>query len=96
MYKTYMWPEIRGEKTFRFQSDGPEVLKRMRQRKDFKEVALMWNPNGKVYRGTFYSPKEAKRTLGRITRSKVKKDPTGDGYMAVTGAIVAPNKKAEM
>ena len=88
MYKTYMWQEVRGGKTFRFQSNDPDVLKRMRQRKDFKEVAAFLTSNERVYLGSFFNPKSARRTLGRITRSKVKKDPTGDGYFAETSTMV--------
>ena len=88
MYQTYMWQEVRGEKTFRFQSNDPEVLKRMRQRKDFKEVAVYLTSNERVYSGTFYSPKSALRTLERITRLKAQRDPIGRGYFAETGTIV--------
>jgi len=91
-----MWQEVYGEPTFRFQSNDPKVKKRMRQRKDFTLVAWGLNTLLSVYQARFYSPKEARRTLRRITRQKIKKDYSESMFIAKTGAIVAPKKGVEV
>ncbi|OVE79284.1 hypothetical protein BVY01_02900 [bacterium I07] len=78
---------------YRFETNDPEVNKRMRQRQDFKLVGFGVNHPCWQYQASFYSPKEAKRTLGRITRSKVKFVPSEDLFVAKTGAIVALKEK---
>ena len=68
---TFMWreaPEISGDKIYRFQTNDPEVNRRMRRRKDFKLSAVGINTRFWIYRTKKYSLKEAKNTLKRITR----------------------------
>jgi len=76
MDKTYMWreyPSIRGDKHYRYQTNNPDIHKKMRQRKDFKLV--LWSLNSRlwVYVSKKNTLEKAKRTLGNLTRDKVKK-----------------------
>ena len=89
VYATYMWQELFGEPLFRFQTSDPAVNKRMRQRNDFTLVSEALNAALWVYRARFYSPREARRTLKRITRREIHFDATEGVYFAETGAVVA-------
>ena len=94
-YFTYLWQELYGDPVFRFQSNDPVVNKRMRQRIDFSLVLYGLNTNLRVYKAQFYSPKEARRTLRRITRQDIFFDAESDVFYAQTGAIVAPKQELE-
>lgn len=91
-----MWQEVYGGKTIRFQSENKKIRERMRQRSDFIQIGWCKDPKYIAYQVRFYSPKEAKRTLGRITRSIVKKDSKNNLYYAETGAIVANKNNPEV
>jgi len=76
MDRTFMWrehPFIRGDKNYRYQTNNPDIHKKMRQRKDFKLV--LWSLNSRlwVYVSKKNTLEKAKRTLGNLTRDKVKK-----------------------
>ena len=88
-YRTDMWVIDKKAHRYWFQTTDPEVHKRMRQRKDFKMVGRALNASLWIYSSSFYSPKEARRTLRRITRSEIKYDEVEELYYTETGAIVA-------
>ena len=71
---TYMWreaPDIPKDKTYRFQTNDPEINGRMKRRKDFKLVLKGLNSKFWVYKTKKYSLKEAKSTLSRVTRKEI-------------------------
>ena len=92
---TYMWQEVYGDPVFRFQTNDPAINKRMRQRADFSLVLWGLNTNLWVYQAQFYSPREARRTLRRITRQDILFNAVSDVFYAQTCAIVAPKKRLE-
>ena len=87
---TYMWQEVYGDPVFRFQTNDPAINKRMRQRADFSLVLWGLNTNLWVYQAQFYSPREARRSLMRITRQEIRKDPVNDLLYVQTYPTVAP------
>ena len=90
-----MWQEIRGESTFRFQTNDHEIQKRMRQRKDFSLIGWGLNTKLWIYKVIFYSPEKARKCLERITRRKIKKDALNGVFFAKTSPIVAPKNKSQ-
>ena len=66
---TCMWQEERGSKYFKFQTDNPEIAKRMRQRKNFKLVSWGVNCNHWIFQTKFYKPQNARRTLKALTKN---------------------------
>ena len=74
-YVTYMWreaPEIPKDKIYRFQTNDPEVNRRMRRRKDFSLALKGLNSKFWVYKTKKYSLKEAKNTLSRVSRKDIR------------------------
>ncbi len=80
-----MWreaPEITGDKIYRFQTNNPEINRRMKRRKDFTLSSYGMNIKMWVYRTKKYSLKDAKKTLKRITRQNIDFDPLHDMYFS--------------
>ena len=74
IYVTYMWreaPEIPKDKVYRFQTNDPEINRRMRRRKDFKIALKGFNSKFWVHKTKKYSLKEAKNTLSRVSRKEI-------------------------
>ena len=92
---TYMWQEVYGDPVFRFQTNDHAINKRMRLRADFSLVLWGLNTNLWVYQAQFYSPREARRSLMRITRQEILYNAENDVFYAQTCAIVAPKKRPE-
>jgi hypothetical protein len=68
-HKTFMWQELHGEQEFRFQTTDPKLHKRMHRSRYFKLVVIGMNIDLWVYQASFYSPKEARRSLERMSGS---------------------------
>ena len=66
----YMWQELHGEPEFRFQTTDPKLHKRMHRSRYFKLVVIGMSIDLWVYQASFYSPKEARRSLERMSGSK--------------------------
>ena len=74
-YITYMWreaPKIPKDNIYRYQTNDPEVNRRMTRRKDFKLVLKGLNSKFWVYKTKKYSLKEAKKTLSRVSHQEIR------------------------
>ena len=94
-YVTYMWreaPEIPKDKVYRFQTNDPKINRRMRRRKDFTLAAVGLNKKVWIYRTKKYSLKDAKKTLGRVTRCQINFEPSESIYTAKNEVIVSKDK----
>ena len=89
---TYMWreyPFIRGDKSYRFQTNDSAINKRMRQRKDFKLAMWGLNNNIWVYITEKNTANKARRTLSNITQGPVKKTSERGVYVVKTVPYIA-------
>ena len=92
-YKTYMWKLSRDDTLYCFQSKDPRVKRKMARRKDFS-VFNTWSDGKMVYITEKSTPQSARKTLGRLTSSEIKKEPAGDAYYAETYTIVTSKEEA--
>jgi len=86
IYKTCMWQELHGEQEFRFQTTDPRLHTRMKRSPYFILVLIGMNDDLWVYRASFYSPKEARRSLERMSGSTCTYDRDLDLYSVKTRA----------
>ena len=93
-YTTSCWKLTRDEDIYRFQSDDPLVINKMRRRADFDLVAWGENAIIEIYSTIKSTPQSARKTLGRLTSSEIKKEPAGDAYYAETYTIVTFKEEA--
>ena len=89
----YMWQELHGEPEFRFQTTDPKLHKRMHRSRYFKLVVIGMNIDLWVYQASFYSPKEARRSLERMSGSKCSVTADTGVFCVETGA--APVNKID-
>ena len=97
-YKTVMWrayPFIAGDREYRINTTDPEVAKRLRKRQNSKSIVHYYNQRRWDYRISLSSKKNAIRTLGRITRQKIKYDAVNNEFYADYGSIVDSKKRLE-
>lgn len=89
---TYMWRDVSYEDIYSFQTNDPDVIKRMKDRHDFWQVGY---GGILVFKTRKKTPQSARRTLGRITRGIVKKDTKNDVWYAESNTIVGTKTKPE-
>ena len=95
-HKTFMWQELHGEPEFRFQTTDPKIHKRMHRSSYFKLVLIGMNVDLWVYKASFYSPKEARRSLERMSGSiYTKTDDTGVFCVKTGATLVKKNRTLE-
>jgi len=72
-----MWRVMKGENVFRFQSDHPIAIRRMRQRQDWNLFA--WQVNGPlcIYDAHLHDLKSAKRTIKSLAKGLPYQDHSG-------------------
>lgn len=71
---TYMWQEGRGEKYYRFQTDGKEIAEKMRRRQKFILVGEGVNCDLWIFQATFTRPDIARKAFKSLTKGEIKFD----------------------
>jgi len=79
---TYLWQEEKRKPFWRIQTDEKGIYNKLKRRKSTTLAVWGLNTNLCVFTMEFYSPKEAKTSLGRITGRKVNKDAENDEFYA--------------
>ena len=90
-----MWREVRGDDWWRIQSNDPKVIRKLRRRKTASVCLWCLNDSLVVFRTRFYSAKEAKKSLHRLTGQKPRKDAENGLFFAETGVILTSNLRLE-
>ena len=90
-HHTYMWQEVRGEPTFRIQTDDPRIIKKLSRRKEVKLTAFGMNNPIRIFIITFSKNYNAKRSFIRLTGNKLKNDPVAEGFQAATCEDIKSN-----
>ena len=67
MFNTYLWHEVRGDNWWRIQTNDPRVIRKLRRRKTASLCLWCINDSIVVFRTQYYSAKEAKKSLHRLT-----------------------------
>lgn len=91
-----MWRESSIDDLYVYQSNVPAVIRRMRQREDFVQIGQNIDWDHVVFKSRKKTPQSAIRTLGRITRGKVKKDGQSDVFYVESNTIVASKINREV
>ena len=94
-YLTSCWKLSPHENQYRFQSDDPVVINKMRRRADFDLVAWGENILLEIYNTLKSTPQKAQRTMSRLTSSEVKKDAENGVFYAKIYPIVTKNDGCE-
>tara|TARA_Y100000310_G_scaffold54092_1_gene49631 strand:- start:232 stop:546 length:315 start_codon:yes stop_codon:yes gene_type:complete len=94
-YKTYMWREAKHFPEFRFQTNDSKIAKRMRRSPNFEFCGIGINAPIWIYRQPFYSVREAKTSLGRLTGQLVEKDGLDSTFFSESGVGGVPKTGLE-
>jgi len=89
----YAWQEMYGEPEWRFQTDQPDIKKKLSNRKGFHLVAEGANCRLWVYRKSYLKPKSARRALERISGRKIEFDARKGIYFASNVTTVRQKKE---
>jgi len=95
MFNTYLWHEVRGDNWWRIQTNDPRVIRKLRRRKTASLCLWCINDSIVVFRTQYYSAKEAKKSLHRLTGQKPKKDAENGLFFAETGVILTSKLRLE-
>ena len=90
-FKTYMWKEDWGSKWYRIQTNDPDVIRKLRKRKNMTLSLWCMNDSMVIFRTQYYSLEKAKKSLQRLLGQKVKKDAENGEFYAETTPILDSN-----
>ena len=88
-YSTYLWHEVPNDNVWIIQTDDPKVIRKLRRRQIARLSA--WSVSGSnmcKFKTQYYSAKEAKKSLHRLTGQKPRKDAVNGLFFAETGVIL--------
>lgn len=69
-FHTSLWRTSPHSKVYHFQTTDPTINRKIKRRKGFIPLASGYNSNIWVYKTTYYSSREAERSLKNITKCK--------------------------
>ena len=72
-----IWQELKGEHTYKFQVHGKELIKKVKRRKDWTQIAYGWDDEGKdivIFTKYFRHPSDAKKEAQNIDPNAEFKD----------------------
>ncbi len=72
-----IWREYKDYKTYRFQVHGKELIRKVKRRKDWTQIAYGWDDEGKdivIFVKSFRHPSDAKKEAQNIDPNAEYKD----------------------